>query len=280
MHIASHFPDIPTPNLEPDSDDCKLHNSYDAQSCIMATIGILLGSLICFFGYRIFKFLLFLAGFLAGFFFSYMLCSGYLTEHLFGKSFEHKDQIFLGISVAVGLIAGLLTLCIFYLGLFVLGAAMGWFVGMVCLPLLYKHAEFLSEHDWVPYIILCAFAIAGGIIIICIQKVIIVIASSFLGAFGCINGFDYFLENSRSLYYAVNILHGRFDKSALPHCWYTWLVLCLIPIMFIGGLVAQLCKTAKGRDHREAYSRRSRIRINATPMTDCADQQPILADTD
>ena len=50
---------------------------------------------------------------------------------------------------------------------------MGWFVGMVCLPLLYKHAEFLSEHDWVPYIILCAFAIAGGIIIICIQKVYI-----------------------------------------------------------------------------------------------------------
>ena len=48
---------------------------------------------------------------------------------------------------------------------------MGWFVGMLLLPLMYKHAEFLSEHNWVPYIVLLAFAIVGGILIICIQKV-------------------------------------------------------------------------------------------------------------
>jgi len=52
-----------------------------------------------------------------------------------------------------------------------LGAAMGWSIGMFFLPLLYKHAEFLSEHNWVPYLILCAFAIAGGILILCFQKV-------------------------------------------------------------------------------------------------------------
>ena len=48
---------------------------------------------------------------------------------------------------------------------------MGWFVGMLLLPLMYKHVEFLSEHNWVPYAVLLAFAIAGGILIICIQKV-------------------------------------------------------------------------------------------------------------
>ena len=101
-----------------------------------------------------------------------------------------------------------MTLCVFYLGLFVLGtydlkldpkylapfswpyyqveadgidylqcvpfclgATMGWFVGMLLLPLMYKHVEFLSEHNWVPYIVLLVFAIAGGILIICIQKV-------------------------------------------------------------------------------------------------------------
>lgn len=224
--------------------------------------------------------MLFLAGFLTGFFFTYMLCSGYLTEHLSGKSLEHKDQIFLGASVGVGIIAGLLTLCIFYLGLFILGATMGWFVGMVCLPLLYKHSEYLSEHTWLPYIVLCAFAIVGGVLILCIQRVVIVIASSFLGAFGCINGLDYFVENSRSLYYSVNILHGHFDKSDLPTCWYTWLILCLIPVMFIGGLAVQLGITGKGRDHREAYGRRSRVPPYGTPMTNHADQQPIIDDVD
>ena len=48
---------------------------------------------------------------------------------------------------------------------------MGWFVGMAFLPLLYKHSVYLSEHNWLPYIVLSAFAIAGGILILCIQKV-------------------------------------------------------------------------------------------------------------
>lgn len=200
----------------------------------------------------------------------------YLSE----KALEHQDQIFLGASVAVGIIAGLLTLCIFYLGLFLLGATMGWFVGMVCLPFLYKQSEYLSEHTWLPYIVLCAFAIAGGILILCIQKVVTVIASAFLGAFGCINGLDYFVENSKSLYYSVNILQGHFDKSALPTCWYTWLILCLIPLMFIGGLAVQLGITGKGRDHRAAYGRRSRGDLYAAPMRNRADEQPIMGDVD
>ena len=52
---------------------------------------------------------------------------------------------------------------------------MGWFVGLAFLPLLYKHSEYLSEHNWLPYVILCAFAIAGGILILCIQKVTFVL---------------------------------------------------------------------------------------------------------
>ena len=48
---------------------------------------------------------------------------------------------------------------------------MGWFVGMALLLLLFKHSVYLSEHNWLPYIVLSAFAIAGGILILCIQKV-------------------------------------------------------------------------------------------------------------
>ena len=48
---------------------------------------------------------------------------------------------------------------------------MGWFIGMAFLPLLYKHSEYLSEHNWMPYVILSVFALAGGIIILCMQKV-------------------------------------------------------------------------------------------------------------
>lgn len=270
------LPTLPSPG--PDTKDCKLHNSYDAQSCILAAVCVLIGTVLCFLGYRVFKFVLFLSGFLLGFFITYMLCSGYLADKLSGKALEHEDQIFLGVSLGVGIFAGLLTLCLFYLGLFVLGATMGWVVGMFFLPFLYKHSEYLAEHNWLPYLILLAFAIAGGILILCIQKVVIVISTSFLGAFLFVTGFDYYLENCTALYYSVSILHGHFDKSVLPHCWYTWVVLSLIPVMFIAGMVVQLCKTGKGSDHRQAYSRRSRVPFMAASRQYSPDQQPILND--
>lgn len=50
MHLVADYSVFSLLTLEPDTDDCKLYNYYDAQSCSVASIGILLGSLICFFG--------------------------------------------------------------------------------------------------------------------------------------------------------------------------------------------------------------------------------------
>ena len=44
-------------------------------------------------GYRLFKFVMFLGGFLLGFFISYMLCSAYLTDELSGDALKYKDQV-------------------------------------------------------------------------------------------------------------------------------------------------------------------------------------------
>ena len=44
-------------------------------------------------GYRVFKFVLFLAGFMAAFFLTYHSCYGYLTDHLPENALEHKDQV-------------------------------------------------------------------------------------------------------------------------------------------------------------------------------------------
>ena len=49
---------------------------------------------------------------------------------------------------------------------------------------------------------------------------------------------------------------GHYDKSDLPHCWYTWLMFSLIPVMFIAGMVVQLRKTGQGRDHRQGIQRK------------------------
>ncbi|KAM7447183.1 hypothetical protein ABFA07_004615 [Porites harrisoni] len=136
------------------------------------------------------------------------MCTEHLSDELSGTVLEYQI-LSLGISVGVGVIAGLLTLCFFYVGLFLLGASMGWFVGMALLTLLYKHSVYLSEHNWLPYIVLSAFAIVGGILILYIQKAVIIISTSFMGAFKFVNGVDYFVENCKALYYTVNILRGN-----------------------------------------------------------------------
>jgi len=78
----------------------------------------------------------------------------------------------------------------------------------------------------------------------------------------------------------IESLKGHYNKSMLPHCWYTWLVVSLIPIMFIAGMVVQFLKTGKDHDHRQAYGKGPTAVRVATPMRDFSDQQPILTDYD
>ena len=46
-----------------------------------------------FSGYRLFKFVLFLAGFLIAFFFSYIMCTEHLSDELSGTVLEYKDEV-------------------------------------------------------------------------------------------------------------------------------------------------------------------------------------------
>ena len=55
--------------------------------------GIIRLSFILFSGYRFFKFMLFLAGFLVAFVFTYLLCSAYLTDELSGNALKYKEQV-------------------------------------------------------------------------------------------------------------------------------------------------------------------------------------------
>ena len=41
---------VTIPSLAPYTDSCKLHNSYDAQSCVLSAVCILVGTVLCFFG--------------------------------------------------------------------------------------------------------------------------------------------------------------------------------------------------------------------------------------
>ena len=59
----------------------------------------------------------------------------------------------------------------------------------------------------------------------------------------------------------MDLMHvGHHDKSDLPHCWYTWVVFSLIPIMFIAGMIVQFCKTGKDSDHRQGNDKKKQTK--------------------
>ena len=49
LKMTSNF----LPSVEPDTGNCKLHNEYDIQSCVLAGISVLLGTAVCFYGEKL-----------------------------------------------------------------------------------------------------------------------------------------------------------------------------------------------------------------------------------
>lgn len=236
------------------SPTCTENDDFNTQLLIIAGICIFFGLIMCLLGYKLFKFILFLTGFFVGFFATYVICSLYMEGKFSGKAKQYQDQIYFAFSFGVGILVGLLTLCLYYLGLFMLGATMGWFAGMAVLPFLKSQAHFLVTNMWLPYCICSGCAILFGVIMLCLQRICIIISTSFLGALMIIHGLDYYIEKGRAMNFTIQILQGN-KKAHLPNCWYTWLVLSFIPILTIVGIIVQHVKTSKGCDHRLASGR-------------------------
>ncbi|XP_046845021.1 transmembrane protein 198-like [Xenia sp. Carnegie-2017] len=253
---AMWLPEIvtsPSTSSPSPTDQCEQHGHYVTQLLVISGVAIVVGLTICLAGYKLFKLILFLTGFFVGFFATYVVCTIYLKDEIHGNAAKYKDQIYLANSFAVGMITGLLTLCSYYLGLFVLGATLGWFLGMALVPVFSSETNFLSKNLWLPYSINVGCAVLFGLLIICLQKTIIILSTAFLGSLLFTNGIDYLAEKGRIINFTVNILHGK--NYQLPNCWYTWLISSLLPLLFIIGVIIQYTKTSKGSDHRIASGR-------------------------
>ena len=141
---------------------------------IIIVLSILVGAVECFFGYRIFKFLLGVAGFLAGGF-----LAGAIGYH------ASQDQ---GFALLTGLVGGIvgavLIVVLYFVGVFLLGAALGGGIGAA----LYANSG--SEPE--PAVLLILAVIAGAVALF-LQKFIIVVSTAFAGAWGVVVGITYFV---------------------------------------------------------------------------------------
>lgn len=141
---------------------------------IIIGLTILVGALQCFFGYRIFKLILGLTGFLIG---------GVLAAAI-GSSFSQEVIFILLSGLMGGFIGAALMVTLYFAGIFLIGAILGSVLGTV----LYAVAE--SQPD--PAVLLIT-AVLVGIIALSFQKFMIIVSTAFGGAWGIIIGIAYFI---------------------------------------------------------------------------------------
>lgn len=133
-----------------------------------AVVSIAFGIVLCFFGYRWFRLILFLLGFFLGF-----------TVGFLGGAMSPMGIL---VGLVLGILLGFIFRFVYYLGLFVLGAFCGLLLG-----------AFIST----PAVVF--FALLGGITAVVFHKVAVIVSTSLVGAFLIVtSAFD--LSTGKSLF--------------------------------------------------------------------------------
>jgi hypothetical protein len=131
----------------------------------MPGFAFFLGIVECFFGYRMLKVVLGVTGFIIG----GLLCAEFVYDRMGGHPVISLLAGFVGGAIGSSLMIGL-----FVFGLFILGAALGLLIGGAISASIYG-----STHP----IIMAPLAIAGGIAAIVLSRSMIIISTSFIGAY-------------------------------------------------------------------------------------------------
>ena len=189
-----------------------------------AAIILLAGGLLaCFAGYRVFRIVLAIYGFILG--------------ALLASSFMGSDQTMWMVLAWVGggLVGALILLVAYFAGVALLGAGLGAAAAHLV------WASFASEPGMLA-VILCA--VAGALGALALQRYVIIIATAFGGAQTALVGAAALMGDSAAARAATNAVYRVYPLDPMPG---TRLDVGLWIALGIAGVIVQLAVTAKGR---------------------------------
>ncbi|VVD00925.1 unnamed protein product [Leptidea sinapis] len=224
---------------------CSTFNSkYDPVICIISAMYIAFGIVYTLFGYRCFKASMFLTGFTFGSAVVYLIC---LQEYLMPPYGN------VGVALCAGLLFGLITMLIQYVGLFMTGFHTGLLLAIAGLAI-YDH--FLESRP-TSYSICVATLIVSGIFFAVInlywKKVLTIFGTSVYGGAIIATSLDYFVERLVMLKWLWD--RAKLEPAIAPPCRMSWLTLAAWPTAAIVGLTAQCALTATGIYHEQNIER-------------------------
>ena len=139
----------------------------------IAVISIIAGLIVCFQGYRVFKAVLGIAGFIAG------------AALVFNFSAMYTGNMIVLVIAAIfgGMIGASLALAFYFVGLFLIGALAGWQLGLLLSTALPVGTVLLLP---------AVAAVVLGIVACFLQRPVITVATAMIGAWSVVTGLFYF----------------------------------------------------------------------------------------
>lgn len=188
------------------------------------------------------KIVLFFIGFLIGFAVTYFI----IISFTYTRPEHWIPYVALAAAGVVGILVGILTICIYYIGIFLAGGSVGFLATWFILSVI--GVGFFREHIYVPIIIAVVIAIIVGAIALVIQKWFFMLGTALLGGFIAVWGLDYYLELGSMIYYLFLFAEHR---SRLKPCWYSWTMIPVFVILILAGFLIQACVTGRKYDHKK-----------------------------
>eukprot|EP01095_Lingulamoeba_sp_RSL-Kostka_P012334 TRINITY_DN487_c0_g1_i1.p1 TRINITY_DN487_c0_g1~~TRINITY_DN487_c0_g1_i1.p1 ORF type:complete len:287 (+),score=39.91 TRINITY_DN487_c0_g1_i1:38-862(+) len=219
--------------------DTEIDEYFAPMNIILAILAMIVGSYLCFFGYRFLRPSLYIISFGMVFSVIYFILNG-----------QNVLLWWINLIIAV-IVAGLLS---FFsvgfkiIGYFIVGFVAGFMlVGGVLFGLF---GQLWAKDTWfiiTQWIITSSLSLLGGIATIFAQKHFTISGTSIIGSFSLVSGFDYFLRDKFGI-----VIYSLLTDGVINQFYPFWLSALMIVILFIliaSGCYIQYMITAHNLSH-------------------------------
>jgi hypothetical protein len=160
-------------------------HDVNTQSVILSVILFLTGGYLCFAGGIYQRLTIFTVGFYAGSNLTYVI----LLNAKIDRDMN-ADTLFLVVTIMVGILTGRMLLCCFFLAVYLVGVLMGYFSALWLLSWV---TNGLIQSNWGRAILIIVFAVVGMVLAAFFERLLMIMATAFIGAFAIFIGLDVYL---------------------------------------------------------------------------------------
>lgn len=195
--------------------------SFQAPAAIILLVG---GLLACFAGYRIFRVVLGIYGFILGALFASNVIGG-----------EQSGAMMLAAAIGGGLVGALLLIAAYFVGVALIGAGLGAGAANLLGAALGREPHIL---------VVVVLAVIGALAALRLQRYVIVVATAFGGAQTVVVGAAALMGNRAAASTAARAIYTVYPLNPMPE---TMLDAVAAIVLGLAGIAVQLMVTAKGK---------------------------------